>query len=60
MPYWVRPSITVSDHNGVLFSTKKHPRIKDMIVACFPFDDHNVLNPAALFQTPQFHFSAEV
>ncbi|CAN6450880.1 unnamed protein product [Victoria cruziana] len=29
-PYWVRPSITVSDHNGVLFSTKKHPRTKNV------------------------------
>ncbi|XP_031128393.1 phosphatidylinositol 3,4,5-trisphosphate 3-phosphatase and protein-tyrosine-phosphatase PTEN2A-like [Ipomoea triloba] len=29
-PYWIRPSITVSDHNGVLFSTKKHPRTKDI------------------------------
>ncbi|XP_031480074.1 phosphatidylinositol 3,4,5-trisphosphate 3-phosphatase and protein-tyrosine-phosphatase PTEN2A-like [Nymphaea colorata] len=29
-PYWVRPSITVSDHNGVLFSTKKHPRTKSV------------------------------
>ncbi|XP_044479783.1 phosphatidylinositol 3,4,5-trisphosphate 3-phosphatase and protein-tyrosine-phosphatase PTEN2A-like isoform X1 [Mangifera indica] len=29
-PYWIRPHITVSDHNGVLFSTKKHPRIKDL------------------------------
>ncbi|XP_052881362.1 phosphatidylinositol 3,4,5-trisphosphate 3-phosphatase and protein-tyrosine-phosphatase PTEN2A-like isoform X3 [Gossypium arboreum] len=29
-PYWVRPSITVSDHNGVLFSTKKHKRTKDL------------------------------
>ncbi|XP_047341561.1 LOW QUALITY PROTEIN: phosphatidylinositol 3,4,5-trisphosphate 3-phosphatase and protein-tyrosine-phosphatase PTEN2A-like [Impatiens glandulifera] len=29
-PYWVRPSITVSDHNGVLFSSKKHPRTKDL------------------------------
>ncbi|CAM8937722.1 unnamed protein product [Rhodiola kirilowii] len=29
-PYWVRPSVTVSDFNGVLFSTKKHPRTKDM------------------------------
>ncbi|KAB2095033.1 hypothetical protein ES319_A01G007300v1 [Gossypium barbadense] len=29
-PYWTRPSITVSDHNGVLFSTKKHPRTKDL------------------------------
>ncbi|PWA52219.1 C2 domain-containing protein [Artemisia annua] len=31
-PYWIRPSITVSDHNGVLFSTKKHPRTKDLSV----------------------------
>ncbi|KAG2294426.1 hypothetical protein Bca52824_041095 [Brassica carinata] len=22
--YWIRPSITISDHNGVLFATKKH------------------------------------
>ncbi|GAV84805.1 PTEN_C2 domain-containing protein [Cephalotus follicularis] len=29
-PYWIRPSITVSDHNGVLFSTKKHQRTKDL------------------------------
>ncbi|GKD37806.1 hypothetical protein Tco_1258013 [Tanacetum coccineum] len=29
-PYWIRPSITVLDHNGVLFSTKKHPRTKDL------------------------------
>ncbi|KAI3695588.1 hypothetical protein L1987_78586 [Smallanthus sonchifolius] len=29
-PYWIRPSITVSDHNGVLFSTKKHSRTKDL------------------------------
>ncbi|XP_051134225.1 phosphatidylinositol 3,4,5-trisphosphate 3-phosphatase and protein-tyrosine-phosphatase PTEN2A [Andrographis paniculata] len=29
-PYWIRPSITVSDHNGVLFSTKMHPRTKDL------------------------------
>ncbi|XP_019166371.1 PREDICTED: phosphatidylinositol 3,4,5-trisphosphate 3-phosphatase and protein-tyrosine-phosphatase PTEN2A-like isoform X2 [Ipomoea nil] len=30
-PYWIRPSITISDHNGVLFSTKKHPRTKDLL-----------------------------
>ncbi|CAM6086610.1 unnamed protein product [Calypogeia fissa] len=30
-PYWIRPGITVSDHNGVLFSSKKHPRTKDMM-----------------------------
>ncbi|KAJ4886927.1 PTEN 2 [Raphanus sativus] len=29
-PYWIRPSITISDHNGVLFTTKKHPRTKDL------------------------------
>ncbi|CAI0445773.1 unnamed protein product [Linum tenue] len=29
-PYWIRPAITVSDHNGVLFSTKKHSRTKDL------------------------------
>ncbi|XP_052620340.1 phosphatidylinositol 3,4,5-trisphosphate 3-phosphatase and protein-tyrosine-phosphatase PTEN2A isoform X1 [Lactuca sativa] len=29
-PYWIRPSITISDHNSVLFSTKKHPRTKDL------------------------------
>ncbi|KAL2537345.1 PTEN 2 [Forsythia ovata] len=29
-PYWIRPTITVSDHTGVLFSTKKHPRTKDL------------------------------
>ncbi|XP_054786416.1 phosphatidylinositol 3,4,5-trisphosphate 3-phosphatase and protein-tyrosine-phosphatase PTEN2A [Prosopis cineraria] len=29
-PYWIRPSITVSNHSGVLFSTKKHPRTKDL------------------------------
>lgn len=29
-PYWIRPSIMVSDHNGVLFSTKKHLRTKDL------------------------------
>eukprot|EP00249_Psilotum_nudum_P024191 c29118_g1_i1 orf=918-2966(-) len=28
--YWIRPSVTVSDHNGILFSTKKHPRTKDL------------------------------
>ncbi|XP_019441473.1 PREDICTED: phosphatidylinositol 3,4,5-trisphosphate 3-phosphatase and protein-tyrosine-phosphatase PTEN2A-like isoform X2 [Lupinus angustifolius] len=30
-PYWIRPSITVSDHRGVLFSTKKHPRTKELL-----------------------------
>eukprot|EP01018_Ginkgo_biloba_P004221 Gb_09019 [translate_table: standard] len=36
-PYWVRPSITVSDHDGILFSTKKHPRTKDMMPDDFWF-----------------------
>ncbi|KAL1564178.1 Phosphatidylinositol 3,4,5-trisphosphate 3-phosphatase and protein-tyrosine-phosphatase pten2a [Salvia divinorum] len=30
-PYWVKPSITISNHNGVLFSTKKHPKTKDLM-----------------------------
>ncbi|KAK6923080.1 LOW QUALITY PROTEIN: hypothetical protein RJ641_011384 [Dillenia turbinata] len=30
-PYWVRPSITISNHNGVLFTTKKHPKTKDLM-----------------------------
>ncbi|VVA18240.1 PREDICTED: phosphatidylinositol 3 4 [Prunus dulcis] len=29
-PYWIRPSITVFDHNGVVFSTKEHPRTKGL------------------------------
>ncbi|CAL9102411.1 unnamed protein product [Musa textilis] len=36
-PYWIRPSITVSNHNGVLFSTKKHPRTKDLMPEDFWF-----------------------
>ncbi|XP_077253951.1 phosphatidylinositol 3,4,5-trisphosphate 3-phosphatase and protein-tyrosine-phosphatase PTEN2A-like [Tasmannia lanceolata] len=36
-PYWIRPSITISDHNGVLFSTKKHPRTKDLMPEDFWF-----------------------
>ncbi|KAK9095518.1 hypothetical protein Scep_026987 [Stephania cephalantha] len=36
-PYWIRPSITVSDHNGVLFTTKKHPRTKDLMPEDFWF-----------------------
>ncbi|EPS66726.1 hypothetical protein M569_08048, partial [Genlisea aurea] len=30
-PYWVRPSITISNHNGILFSTKKHPKMKNLM-----------------------------
>ncbi|GAQ79654.1 Phosphoinositide 3-Phosphatase [Klebsormidium nitens] len=29
-PYWIRPAISVLDHDGVIFSTKKHPRTKDL------------------------------
>ncbi|KAJ4962325.1 hypothetical protein NE237_022264 [Protea cynaroides] len=36
-PYWIRPSITVSNHNGILFSTKKHPRTKDLMPEDFWF-----------------------
>ncbi|KAJ8637827.1 hypothetical protein MRB53_012094 [Persea americana] len=36
-PYWVRPSITVSNHDGVLFSTKRHPRTKDLMPEDFWF-----------------------
>ncbi|KAG0457676.1 hypothetical protein HPP92_022833 [Vanilla planifolia] len=36
-PYWVRPSVTVSNHNGILFSTKKHPRTKDLLPEDFWF-----------------------
>ncbi|XP_052195699.1 phosphatidylinositol 3,4,5-trisphosphate 3-phosphatase and protein-tyrosine-phosphatase PTEN2A-like isoform X2 [Diospyros lotus] len=30
-PYWIRPSITISDHSGILFSTRKHPKTKDLM-----------------------------
>ncbi|XP_057491740.1 phosphatidylinositol 3,4,5-trisphosphate 3-phosphatase and protein-tyrosine-phosphatase PTEN2A-like [Actinidia eriantha] len=30
-PYWIRPSITISDHNGILFSTRKHSKTKDLM-----------------------------
>ncbi|KAF5960326.1 hypothetical protein HYC85_001535 [Camellia sinensis] len=30
--YWIRPSITIADHNGILFSTKKHPKTKDLMI----------------------------
>lgn len=36
-PHWIRPSITISNHNGVLFSTKKHPRTKDLAPEDFWF-----------------------
>ncbi|VFQ58370.1 unnamed protein product [Cuscuta campestris] len=30
-PYWIRPSITIYNHSGVLFTTKKHPKTKDLM-----------------------------
>lgn len=36
-PYWIRPSVTISDHSGVLFSTKKHPRTKELLPEDFWF-----------------------
>ncbi|KAA8531661.1 hypothetical protein F0562_006622 [Nyssa sinensis] len=30
-PYWIRPSITISNHNGILFSTRKHPKTKNLM-----------------------------
>ncbi|XVE87069.1 hypothetical protein DITRI_Ditri18aG0086700 [Diplodiscus trichospermus] len=30
-PYWIRPSITISNHSGTLFSTRKHPKTKDLM-----------------------------
>ncbi|KAK9667127.1 hypothetical protein RND81_14G235000 [Saponaria officinalis] len=36
-PYWIRPHITISNHNGVLFSTKNHPRTKDLTPEDFWF-----------------------
>ncbi|GLU20069.1 hypothetical protein SLE2022_362840 [Rubroshorea leprosula] len=30
-PYWIRPSITISNHSGILFSTRKHPKTKDLM-----------------------------
>ncbi|KAK7252806.1 hypothetical protein RIF29_37021 [Crotalaria pallida] len=30
-PYWVRPSITISDHSGILFTTRNHPKTKDLM-----------------------------
>eukprot|EP00246_Nothoceros_aenigmaticus_P010419 TRINITY_DN26920_c0_g1_i1.p1 TRINITY_DN26920_c0_g1~~TRINITY_DN26920_c0_g1_i1.p1 ORF type:complete len:631 (-),score=123.39 TRINITY_DN26920_c0_g1_i1:369-2099(-) len=37
-PYWIRPAITISDHTGTLFSSKKHPRTKDMMPEDFWFN----------------------
>lgn len=30
-PYWVRPSITISNNSGILFSTKRHQKTKDLM-----------------------------
>lgn len=36
-PYWIRPSITISNHTGILFSTKRHPKTKDLMPEDFWF-----------------------
>ncbi|GBG79959.1 hypothetical protein CBR_g30221 [Chara braunii] len=30
-PYWIRPAIAIYDHNGLVFSTRKHPRTRDLM-----------------------------
>ncbi|KAF5751186.1 hypothetical protein HS088_TW02G00196 [Tripterygium wilfordii] len=35
--YWMRPSFTVSNHHGDLFSTKTHPRTKDLLAEVYWF-----------------------
>ncbi|KAF5207188.1 Phosphatidylinositol 3,4,5-trisphosphate 3-phosphatase and protein-tyrosine-phosphatase PTEN2A [Thalictrum thalictroides] len=30
-PFWIRPSITVSNHKGILFSTQKHSKTKNLM-----------------------------
>ncbi|XP_039042493.1 phosphatidylinositol 3,4,5-trisphosphate 3-phosphatase and protein-tyrosine-phosphatase PTEN2A-like [Hibiscus syriacus] len=30
-PFWIRPSITISDHSGTLFSTSNHPKTKNLM-----------------------------
>ncbi|KAH8503321.1 hypothetical protein H0E87_014557 [Populus deltoides] len=30
-PYWIRPSITISNNSGILFSTRNHPKTKDLM-----------------------------
>ncbi|KAH9712079.1 phosphatidylinositol 3,4,5-trisphosphate 3-phosphatase and dual-specificity protein phosphatase pten [Citrus sinensis] len=30
-PYWIRPSIAIFNHSGILFSTRKHPKTKDLM-----------------------------
>ncbi|GFQ02821.1 phosphatidylinositol 3 4 5-trisphosphate 3-phosphatase and dual-specificity protein phosphatase pten [Phtheirospermum japonicum] len=44
-PYWVRPAITISNHNGVLFSTKKHPKTKDLMVELVMIDYDGTIPP---------------
>lgn len=34
-PYWIRPSITISDHSGILFSAKQHPKTKELMPEVF-------------------------
>ncbi|KAL8168288.1 hypothetical protein V2J09_009787 [Rumex salicifolius] len=30
-PYWIRPSISISDQSGILFSSKQHPKTKELM-----------------------------
>eukprot|EP00897_Mesotaenium_endlicherianum_P000361 jgi/Mesen1/10325/ME000797S09809 len=30
-PYWIRPTITISTHEGVIFSTRTHPATRDLL-----------------------------
>ncbi|KAG0564540.1 hypothetical protein M758_8G115300 [Ceratodon purpureus] len=30
-PSWIRPAVTISDHEGVLFTSKKHPKTRSML-----------------------------
>ncbi|KAG5254164.1 phosphatidylinositol 3,4,5-trisphosphate phosphatase and dual-specificity protein phosphatase PTEN [Salix suchowensis] len=51
-PYWIRPSITISDHNGVCsLLLKKHPRTKDLSHLSFT-------NASFLRQPEDYWFSA--
>ncbi|KAF9675876.1 hypothetical protein SADUNF_Sadunf09G0079000 [Salix dunnii] len=63
-PYWIRPSITISDHNGalcygVLFSSKKHPRTKDLPVGLIGCKAAIVFTNVSFFVQPEdYWFSA--
>lgn len=30
-PYWLRPGITITNHSGVVFSSRRHPRTKNLL-----------------------------